>query len=452
MSLLETICSVKNTENHNIFTIFGIKIKIKRQINALKNEIINTLRNDSKKDIDALKQDVIGTFQNDINRLRNDSEKDINVLKQDVIGSLQNDVDALKKDIISTLRTDSKRNIDALKNAIISTLRNNSKNDIKALRYDIKKIRNEAINTSKWHNFLDDERLYSSPPQEERKDLFKKYVKWMDIEVFSFCNRRCWFCPNSHIDRHSQNIFMPDEVHTKIINELAEITYSGIIYYNRYNEPFSDRITLDRLCETRQKLPHATLRAYTNGDYITREYLDEIAEAGLNTLHIMRYPLNKEDEEYDEQRQKEILTSYAEKLNLPFEHRNDIALNISHPSMTIEVLGKDPKQSFSNRADSITVSGQTPQRRVPCLFPFTNLYIDYNGSVLPCCNMRSDVPQHAEMIMGNVVEQTVFDIYTNLRYSLLRYQMRDTGDKIYPCNVCDDYNNTFAKPVPESCS
>jgi len=243
---------------------------------------------------------------------------------------------------------------------------------------------------------------------------------------------------------------MPGEMYTKIIDELAEIEYSGKIWYSRYNEPFSDRIILDRLREARQKLPDATLHTFTNGDYIAREYLDEIAEAGLNDLHIMRYPLNKEDAEYNGQQQRKILTAYAEKLDLPFEHRKDIALKISHPSMTIEVLGHNPKQIFINRADSVTISHKSHRRTVPCHSPFTSMYIDHNGSVMPCCNVRSDVPKHAEMVMGNVAEKTVFEIYANLRYSLLRYQMRDFGSKVYPCNVCDNYHYTFFRKVPEN--
>jgi len=43
MSLLESILSVKNVENHKVFTIFGIKIKLKRRINAFKNDIINEI-------------------------------------------------------------------------------------------------------------------------------------------------------------------------------------------------------------------------------------------------------------------------------------------------------------------------------------------------------------------------------------------------------------------------
>ena len=286
-----------------------------------------------------------------------------------------------------------------------------------------------------WRRILKDERLYSCPPPGEQRDLFAQYVKSVDIEVFSFCNRRCWFCPNSSIDRHSQNIIMPDEMYGKILNELAEISYSGKIWFTRYNETFSDRIILDRIREARQKLPNATLHAYTNGDYITREYLDEIANAGLDDLHIMRYPQSKDV--YDEQQQIDILIAYAKKLDYPFKLQNDISAKVFHPSMAIEIVGMNMQVYVCNRADSVTVFTKPYRRTFPCHYPFTNMQIDHNGSVMPCCNTRSDAPQHAEMIMGNVAEKTLFEIYSNFRYSLLRYQMREVGYKVYPCNACD---------------
>lgn len=46
-----------------------------------------------------------------------------------------------------------------------------------------------------------------------------KYIRMVEIEIFSFCNRKCWFCPNSFIDRNSTNILMQEELYLKILNE-----------------------------------------------------------------------------------------------------------------------------------------------------------------------------------------------------------------------------------------
>ena len=71
------------------------------------------------------------------------------------------------------------------------------------------------------------------------KNWFKGQLKLIEIETFSYCNRKCWFCPNSTIDRHSGSTAMPEEMYLSIINQLSEIDYSGEITYSRYNEPLA---------------------------------------------------------------------------------------------------------------------------------------------------------------------------------------------------------------------
>ena len=67
------------------------------------------------------------------------------------------------------------------------------------------------------------------------KTIFKKNLKMIEIETFSYCNRKCWFCPNSFIDRISDNKIMPEDVYLDLIDQLAEVDYSGEITYSRYN-------------------------------------------------------------------------------------------------------------------------------------------------------------------------------------------------------------------------
>jgi MoaA/NifB/PqqE/SkfB family radical SAM enzyme len=297
-----------------------------------------------------------------------------------------------------------------------------------------------------WRKFLNDDRLYSSLRNGDKKDLFRKYIRHVEIEVFSFCNRRCPFCANSYIDRHSGNTLMPPETYSKVIDALAEIDYAGKIWYSRYNEPLSDRVILDRIREARSKLHKATLNTFTNGDYVTRDYLEELAKAGLNHIRIMRYPPTSE--EYSEEKSWETLFGFAKKLDLPFQKEWGVSLHLEHPTMDIHILGADLKTFVRNRAGSVKTSCSA-NRTSPCFSPFTNIYIDYNGSVVPCCNVRSDVPEHNEMVMGNVNEQSIFDIFANFRYSLLRYQMRDFGVKVYPCRVCDNNGYSFSGQVPQ---
>jgi len=303
----------------------------------------------------------------------------------------------------------------------------------------------DALNKKLNKNY-DDDRLYNIPSKtftdkNVNMELFRQYVNFVEIEVFSYCNRKCSFCQNSYIDRHSQNIFMPSATFSKIIDELAMVEYSGKLSFHRFNEPLADRVILDRVREARKKLPNAFFKMHTNGDFVTREYLDELADAGLNYLPIMRYP--SPNDEFSVEKQKNIMIELAEKLDLKYNFIDSVRMQILHSKMNIEVRGDDLKK-FSNRAGSVDLFKDERGirlRKEPCRAPFTDLYFCYDGSVVPCCNIRHDVPEHKDMIMGNASEQSIFDIYAGFKMALLRYQLKDENTaKIFPCSVCDYYN------------
>jgi hypothetical protein len=128
--------------------------------------------------------------------------------------------------------------------------------------------------------------LLTVPPASEKKTITKRNLRLIAIGIFSFYNRRCWFCPNSFVDAHSENRFMPEKTFGKIISELKEMDFSGRVSYNRYNEPLADKMVLKRICETRTALPHAYLSTSTNGDYLDRTYLEQLADAGMDELEV----------------------------------------------------------------------------------------------------------------------------------------------------------------------
>ena len=118
-------------------------------------------------------------------------------------------------------------------------------------------------------------------------------MRIIEIELASFCNRKCWFCPNSFIDRKSQSIELPDATYLKLINNLAEIDYDKLLNFHRFNEPLANKdLILKRVKQARSALPRAKLGIYTNGDYLDRAYLDALRDAGV-TLIVMSYYFEK---------------------------------------------------------------------------------------------------------------------------------------------------------------
>ena len=267
--------------------------------------------------------------------------------------------------------------------------------------------------------------------------LLKKNLALIEIETFSFCNRQCWFCPNSFIDRHSKNEYMEEDVYLKIINELSEINYSGIITYSRYNEPFADRVILERIKQAREKLPNANLYTHTNGDYLTKEYLGEIANAGMNTLKIQYY-LAK-DEKYDKEKilenMKKQVKRFADKYNITAYTDDYVEMTIINDQMDIVYQAIKFEDYACDRGGTLDL-GASYKREKFCLIPLSNMYIDYTGAAMPCCNLRSDIEKHKNFIMGNVKESSLAEIFGGNKYVGLRKQLFTNDILIKPCSSC----------------
>ncbi|HSQ98148.1 MAG TPA: SPASM domain-containing protein [Rickettsiales bacterium] len=293
-----------------------------------------------------------------------------------------------------------------------------------------------------FYKFTDMYKILFVEVKDKKKQIkcTKKNLAFVEIETFSFCNRQCWFCPNSFIDRHTHNNFMSEGMYLKIINDLAKINYSGYIAYSRYNEPLSDKIILERIRQAKDKLPNAFLFTHTNGDYLTRKYLDELSSSGLKLLKIQCYLT--ENEKFDvENVILPKINKMAKKLNLEYEilfNKQDFfRIKYKYDKMIVFQEAIDFNKNGVNRGDFVKkIKGI--DRKEPCFSPFFRMYIDFDASVMPCCNVRHDIPTHKHLIMGNITHNNIFEIFTGTKFSDFRKYVEKYGEKIKPCNSCKD--------------
>ncbi len=273
---------------------------------------------------------------------------------------------------------------------------------------------------------------------EDKKKLLAKHLGLIEIETFSFCNRKCWFCPNSFIDRFSQNLYMREETYLKIIRELSEINYSGNITYSRYNEPFADEIIFKRIQQARELLPNANLYTHTNGDYLTKESLKKAEKAGLNAIKIQYYL--KKNENFDKtlilENMKKKLKKYSSKYTVTQLKDDYVEIKILDYKMDIIYQAINFKNFACDRAGSIDELS-TNDRIHPCFIPLNNMYIDYNGSVMPCCNLRSDIKEHDKYIMGDTNKTTLWDIFASPNYVDFRRNTFVKNIKYPVCSKCN---------------
>lgn len=274
----------------------------------------------------------------------------------------------------------------------------------------------------------------------EQKNLFKDSIVNMDIELSSYCNRVCWFCPNSYIDRKSNPFYLDFEIFKSIINDLSTISYDNYISFNGYSEPTANPLLGKYLKFAKEKLPHAILHINTNGDYISQSLLENLNDNGLDSLNIQLYLTKDELFNYDNvsKHLKHIVKKipFLDIKPLRASH-NHIEFSSSYKNINIRLYSKDFSTKGVDRGN-IDVTTNKNERIYPCTAVFNQFIINYLGEVLPCCNIRTDIVEQNNMLYGKVTPDTsIFKIYSNAvatkwRKSLIRF---DTKFPI-PCTSC----------------
>lgn len=302
--------------------------------------------------------------------------------------------------------------------------------------YNLDTILNAINNTVELTTFYNDDQI--------KKNIFLKNVKFIEIGIFSFCNRKCWFCPNSIVDRFSSNIELDENLFIKILKELQEIDYFETISLYRYNEPLYDKkLLLKRIKQTREYLPKANIKLNTNGDYLTLEYLKELEAYGVNKLYITYYYNgNDKNIKFDlENTIKPGMFKLINKLGLNY-HENlksnyEYYIYIEYKSMYIEYRAIDMHNLGLDRGgiiDNVVLR----ERKSQCFLPNIQVPIDYDGSYTLCCNTRSDVIEHKDYIIGNVKNNTIFELFTNKKIIDFRKKLLVFGEKDGACHNCLD--------------
>ena len=272
----------------------------------------------------------------------------------------------------------------------------------------------------------------------DARDLFRSSVETVEIEISSYCNRRCGFCPNSFLDRLGPQRFMDDALFTSIVSQLGTLDWSGFLSFHRYNEPLADRdYFLARLNEAHIRAPSARMRLFTNGDYLTRDYLDAIYDGGCRMINGSVYL--QEGKPYADEEMTAAVLRRIGLLGLRYRwHTTQPGYHVAeveYRDMIFFVTGQNYHrplgnwQAMSNRAGSL---GFDPgfQRVDPCLKPITEMQIELDGTLFPCCEFRSDYPAHQAYALGrlrpedDLVAVWASAIYTKWRRDLFSFEVK----------------------------
>ncbi|MEM9619314.1 MAG: radical SAM protein [Pseudomonadota bacterium] len=276
---------------------------------------------------------------------------------------------------------------------------------------------------------------------DEAKRLFSDYVELVVIEIFSYCNRRCTYCPVSKVDRLSQNSYMKDELFFRVIDDLKEIQYNKRICLNLYNEPMADPVLYERIETIHKHLPEAYLYFNTNGDYLNEDNMKLLSELGVSEITVTLHHAPGAD--FDDREIFSRYTEFAARIRkrirfVGFKPGKSFSGVTSYKDLKINVIASNYSEIGVNRGGTVEIEAKV-DRQWPCRRPFSDFTIYYDGSVFPCCQFFPDLGTHDEFRADFIrPDRPIYSIFTNSLMSSFRHDLFAHGPKKFPCNECGE--------------
>jgi len=247
------------------------------------------------------------------------------------------------------------------------------------------------------------------------------FFSLIEFNLSGLCNRTCVFCPRSdpkvfpNINEH-----IPIALYESILTDLGAVDYAGMILFSAFSEPLLNK-SIETLIEiSKRHCPKVRIESVTDGDFVTTAKLRALFDAGLDTLLISMYD-GPEQEGHFQGLVAESGVS-PEKVVLrkrwlpPEEH---YGITLSNRSGMVEI----PQAGVGKLTE--------PMKR-PCHYPFYQILVDYDGSVLLCPHDWGK-----KLIVGNVNNTSIVDIWNGTAIKRARISLSKSDRNFQPCNVCD---------------
>lgn len=231
------------------------------------------------------------------------------------------------------------------------------------------------------------------------------------IEINSFCNRKCPWCPNH--SNHRGVEYLDDEVFYKVVDELREMKFEGKITFNLFNEPLLDRRILVFIEYIRKNIPSCFIYLNTNGDMLKRDLWLDLRKRGLDFANISQY-----DGKINENIQKILAELTTEE-----KKRFHVRLFPSQINRLSDWAGLVP-------------SGRNVKKPLAksCERPFYQLCVDYKGRVVLCCHDYFSL-----ITIGDAGREPIADLWDHEVFRYYRTKLLE-GDRasLELCRSCGD--------------
>jgi len=250
----------------------------------------------------------------------------------------------------------------------------------------------------------------------EELELGKPLFSHVEIETINRCNLNCSFCPAGASRDTRKKAVMDEELYKSIVDQLAELNYSGRFGTFSNNEPFLDSRIVAFNKYAREKLPNAHIFLATNGTLLTVDTFIQIIPY-LDELFIDNYNKDLELNPTSIEIQKYCAShpELARKVTIELRH-------------TEEVLS--------------TRGGDAPNRtqrelwpNVKCALPWFQLIVRPTGELSTCC-----ADPMGTRTMGDLRKQTLLEAWYGEKFVQFRTTLSNGRGSLDRCKYCDAFN------------
>jgi len=245
-------------------------------------------------------------------------------------------------------------------------------------------------------------------------DLFKI----VEIEINSYCNLNCSYCPNREFQRKEKGS-MSLEKYQKILGQLQDLNFIGRISHEFYGEPTLHPQYDQIIASTKKALPQSKIELYSNATKLDLKFLRELLCAGIDEFIITKH---------EGQSLEEFESALTQLTSKEKEH------------ITYRTHGNIYK---TNRGGILPDIGSERQSLLPCQIPSFLVTISLKGNVLPC--FEDFFQQHE---MGNVFETHLREIWYGEKFTNFREDLRKgLRHKHAICKDCNRIQTVIPKDV-----
>lgn len=281
----------------------------------------------------------------------------------------------------------------------------------------------------------------------KKADFIKKNKTYIfAIEVSSFCNAACVFCPNSFMKRKKSVMTM--EVFNKIVERIKEEKIHPIFFnLTGTGEPLLDRNLFKKIYILKKAFPKTKVFFPSNFALANEKIIKDIISSPLDNISIsLNANSSKEYKKIMNLDYKKTIKNIDSLIKLRNKSKSKLRISLSVAANPLNQKGINIfLKKWKSKVDEISINWihswagsvkngieKSISPKYPCRSLFEQIVIQSNGDVPLCC-----VDYEGKIIGGNIMKDKILDsFYADSLNRIRKMHIDNKIDKFAMCSEC----------------